>query len=87
VRRIVAAWRDRPDRSIVVPTWQGQRGHPTLVGWGHVAGIRAHPAGEGLNAYFRRHAGETLELAVNSAAVVEDLDTPEDYERLLRGLC
>jgi CTP:molybdopterin cytidylyltransferase MocA len=86
VYQVATAWLASPGRSIVVPTWQGQRGHPTLVAWQHVPGIRAHPAGAGLNTYFRLHAEVTLELPVDSAAVVEDLDTPEDYERLLRGL-
>jgi molybdenum cofactor cytidylyltransferase len=86
VSQLVAAWRASPGRSIVVPTWQGRRGHPTLVAWNHVAGIRAHPPGAGLNTYFRLHAEQTLELPVDSAAVVEDLDTPEDYERLLSEL-
>ncbi len=86
VRRLVEARRQRPDRSIIVPTWQGKRGHPALLAWGHVAGIRGHPPGEGLNTYLRRHAEHSLELPVDSRAVVEDLDTPEDYERLLREL-
>jgi molybdenum cofactor cytidylyltransferase len=84
VRRLVAAWREGAG-SIIVPTWQGKRGHPTLVAWSHVTGIRGHPAGQGLNTYFRLHAEQTLEVPVDSAAVVEDLDTPEDYERLLRS--
>jgi molybdenum cofactor cytidylyltransferase len=71
-----------PDRSIFVPTFQGRRGHPTLIGWKHVADIRAHPAGEGLNTYLRGQAEEVMELSVASAAVLCDLDTPEDYERL-----
>jgi molybdenum cofactor cytidylyltransferase len=82
IRGLIAAPRE-PGRSIVVPTWQGRRGHPTLIGWGHVAGIRAHPAGEGLNAYLRGQAALTLEVPAAGPAVVEDLDTPEDYERLL----
>jgi molybdenum cofactor cytidylyltransferase len=81
-RGLIAAPR-QPGRSIVVPTWQGRRGHPTLIGWGHVWGIRAHPSGEGLNAYLRGQAALTVEVPAASAAVVEDLDTPEDYERLL----
>jgi molybdenum cofactor cytidylyltransferase len=81
LRRARAA---RPEASVVVPTWGGKRGHPTLVAWKHVAGIRARPPGEGLNAYFRRCAGEVLEVAAASAAVLADLDTPEDYERVLR---
>jgi molybdenum cofactor cytidylyltransferase len=70
--------------SLVVPTFQGRRGHPTLIGWEHVAGLRAHPPGEGVNAYLRLHRERTLELAVDSDAVLCDLDTPEDYERLRR---
>jgi molybdenum cofactor cytidylyltransferase len=85
VRRLIAAWRTT-DASILVPTWQGRRGHPTLIGWSHLAGIKAHPAGEGLNAYLRRHQHETLELPADNACVIEDVDTPEDYERLLRSL-
>ena len=84
IRGLIAA-RPQPGRSIVVPTWQGRRGHPTLIGWGHVAGMRALPAGLGLNAYLRRHTAETLEVAVGTADVLNDLDTPEDYERLLRS--
>ncbi len=40
--------------SIIVPTYQGQRGHPTWLAWEHVAGIRALPRGLGLNAYLRK---------------------------------
>jgi molybdenum cofactor cytidylyltransferase len=77
---------DRGDATILIPTWQGRRGHPALISWRHVAGIRAHPAAEGLNTYLRAHEGETREVPVSSASVVEDLDTPEDYERLLRSM-
>jgi gamma-glutamylcyclotransferase (GGCT)/AIG2-like uncharacterized protein YtfP len=76
-----------PDKSILVPTHGGRRGHPTLIGWKHVAGIRALPAGSGLNAYLRQQAGETLEVPVNSPGVLCDLDTPEDYERLTAARC
>jgi molybdenum cofactor cytidylyltransferase len=76
------ARREKPDCSIFVPTWQGKRGHPTLIAWKHVAGMRAHPVGEGLNAYLRLHASATC-LVAATAVVVQDLDTPEDYERLL----
>jgi molybdenum cofactor cytidylyltransferase len=82
VRQLCIAYARQPGQTILVPTYEGRRGHPTLVEWRHVAGIRAIPAGEGLNAYFRAHAGETLELPVGNAGVLCDLDTPEDYEQL-----
>jgi molybdenum cofactor cytidylyltransferase len=71
-----------PGRTIFVPTHEGRRGHPTLVAWKHVPGIRVHPAGQGLNTYLRRQAAQIQEVAVASAEVLRDLDTPEDYERL-----
>jgi molybdenum cofactor cytidylyltransferase len=84
VRQLGQARAAHPDRSIFIPVFAGRRGHPTLIGWKHVAGVRAHPAGQGLNAYLRLHGAETLEVPVTSADVLRDLDTPEDYERLLR---
>jgi molybdenum cofactor cytidylyltransferase len=70
-------------RSIVAPTYAGKRGHPVLLAWKHVHGVRNHPPGEGLNTYLRRHEAATLELAVDTPDILTDLDTPEDYARLL----
>jgi molybdenum cofactor cytidylyltransferase len=71
-----------PEASILIPTFEGKRGHPALIAWKHVGGIRALPCGEGLNVYLRQHAAETLEVPVESASILIDLDTPEDYDRL-----
>jgi molybdenum cofactor cytidylyltransferase len=86
VRGLIEARRREPAYSVFVPTFGGRRGHPTLIDWKHVAGMRAHPIGEGLNAYLRRCAAETLAVPVEDAGVLADLDTPEDYERLRRAL-
>jgi molybdenum cofactor cytidylyltransferase len=74
----------RSDFSIALPTHAGQRGHPALIRWRHLPGIRAFPPAQGLNAYLRRFQQETLELPVESPDMLLDLDTPEDYERLCR---
>jgi CTP:molybdopterin cytidylyltransferase MocA len=84
VQQLLAERAARTERSIFIPTHAGRRGHPALIGWRHVAGIRASPAGEGLNAYLRRHAAETCEVAMPWPDVLLDLDTPEDYERCCR---
>ncbi len=84
VRQLLEA-RAAADRSIVIPTCAGRRGHPVLIDWGHVQAIRALPAGRGLNLYFRQAQGQTLEVPVESEAVLCDLDTPADYERLREG--
>jgi CTP:molybdopterin cytidylyltransferase MocA len=71
-----------PACSIAVPVHEGRRGHPTLIRWRQVAGIRALPAGAGINVYLRERAAETLEVPTADAGVLADLDTPDDYERL-----
>jgi molybdenum cofactor cytidylyltransferase len=84
IRQLVHCWPPDAPHSIVIPTYQGKRGHPTLIGWRHVAGIRALPPDRGLNRYIREHAANTLEFALDCPGVVCDLDTPEDYEKLLK---
>jgi len=84
VRQLLAARAAHPEASIFIPIFGGQRGHPALIAWKHVAGMRALSSGQGLNVYLRRQTPETLELVVDTDAVLCDLDTPEDYERLRR---
>jgi molybdenum cofactor cytidylyltransferase len=86
VVRVLQARRDTPRCSIIVPTFEGRRGHPALIDWTHVPAIRALPQGVGLNVYLRQHEPDTLEVPVESASVLCDLDTPEEYERLLKRL-
>jgi molybdenum cofactor cytidylyltransferase len=82
VYELIAAFASDAGRSIFIPTHSGRRGHPALIAWKHVEGIRAVPHDRGINAYFRERAPDVREVAVSSAGVLCDLDTPEDYERL-----
>ena len=86
VRRLCEVYADRRSRSILVPVFEGRRGHPTLIAWRHVAGVRALPDGQGINAYLRSHVEDIAEVPAGSDAVLCDLDTPEDYERLWREI-
>jgi molybdenum cofactor cytidylyltransferase len=79
---LLAARKAHPERSVLVPSFGGRRGHPVWMRWSCVAGIRALPPGVGINVYLREHAAEVLEVPVAAESVLWDLDTPEDYERL-----
>jgi molybdenum cofactor cytidylyltransferase len=83
VRQLLQARASYPEQSIFIPTWQGKRGHPPLIGWQHVAGMRALPAGQGLHIYLRQQPAATREVPVDSPDVLVDLDTPDDYQQLL----
>ena len=67
--------------SIVVPTYQGRRGHPVLLAWSHVAALERFDRNLGLDAYIRQQP-DVRELPVPTAGILADLDTPEDYRRL-----
>jgi molybdenum cofactor cytidylyltransferase len=84
VQQLTEARAGHPQFSVIIPTFEGRRGHPPLIAWKHVAGIRALPHELGLNAYLRQCEAQTLELPVAGSDILFDLDTPEDYTRLLR---
>lgn len=85
VRAVLEEATRSPRWSIFVPTWNGRRGHPTCFRWEHAAKILQVPEGKGLNAYIRERGEQTCEVPCSSEAILWDLDTPADYERLLDG--
>lgn len=83
VRRVVEAYRSG-SRGIVIPTFGGKRGHPALVDlrkYRH--DIFALCGDAGLKPVMRGHPDDTLELPVDDAAILWDIDTPEDYREEL----
>jgi molybdenum cofactor cytidylyltransferase len=85
IRAVMRARSDEPNRSIIIPTFQGKRGHPALIAWKHVAALQELPPDQGINVHLRSQAAETLLLPVAAEQILCDLDTPEDYERLVRS--
>jgi molybdenum cofactor cytidylyltransferase len=82
VRQLREQFASSPPQPILVPTYQGKRGHPTLFCWSEVAGIRAYPANLGLNSYLRANSSRVCEVAVAKPGVLSDIDEPADYEHL-----
>ena len=44
------------------------------------------PKDVGINSYLHAQANEVLELPVTDAGILANLDTPEDYARLMERL-
>ncbi len=87
IDRVLAAYAaslSRPGAPrIWVPRCGAKRGHPVLFSWALAAEVSRLAAGEGLNALVDRHDVGYVE--VERTAIADDLDTPEDYERLRPG--
>ncbi len=66
--------------AIIVPRYAGQRGHPVLFPWPLAAEVEQLDSSEGVNTLLGRH--RILELDVEDPDILQDVDTPEDYQRL-----
>lgn len=69
---------DSPE--ILIPEVAGKRGHPVLFPWRLASEATRLPEGEGLNSLVARHAVRLVPC--DDGAILEDLDTPDDYQRL-----
>jgi molybdenum cofactor cytidylyltransferase len=65
---------------LALPVFRGQRGHPLAIGPALIPEIETLDLAVGLKQLRDRHLAELLEVAVEDAGVVQDVDTPEDYE-------
>jgi molybdenum cofactor cytidylyltransferase len=69
---------------IVIPTYDGKKGHPILLDLNLKDEILQMDDNEGLRQVVREHQDEVSFIEVTSSAILEDCDFPEDYERLLK---
>lgn len=76
-----------PDRhGIVYPVFDGQRGHPPLITTRYKDEILRDGGREGLRGLLARHEQEAYDVEVKDDTVLLDMDTQEDYRRLLNQL-
>jgi molybdenum cofactor cytidylyltransferase len=64
------------------PVFHGKRGHPLGVAPRLIPEIETLDLAIGLRQLRDRHEAELLEVPVEDAGVVQDVDTPEDYEQI-----
>src|SRR5205085_10082746 len=65
---------------MLVPTFEGRRGHPLLIDARYREEIATLDPDVGLRGLLQRHPDDLLLSPVSIEAVVRDLDTREEYE-------
>jgi molybdenum cofactor cytidylyltransferase len=79
IQALCAAWA-KHGTGIVMPEWNGKRGHPTLFAWPLAAEVAEIPADSGLNWLVRKHADSLHVIETSDHSVLADLDRPDDYK-------
>ena len=70
----------------VIPTFGERRGHPVIWGRDLFGELLESPGAtrEGARAVLHKHEAEIVAVPVDDPAVIDQVNTPEDYERLVR---
>ena len=69
---------------IVIPAYEGRKGHPILVDNGAIPGLLAYKGGMGLKGAISSFGSAVHVLELDDRGVIMDADSPEDYRKLLR---
>lgn len=83
VERVVERFREAGE-AISIPTYEGRRGHPVLFARSVFEELLAAPEDEGARSVVRASPERVVEVPVRDPAILEDIDTPEAYEELVR---
>ncbi len=79
--RSLAACFDEGSADIVIPTWRGRRGHPSIFHRRLFPELLDPDLPEGARTVVRRHPTRVRECVVDDAGVIADIDTPSEYRR------
>ncbi|MGB4676022.1 MAG: hypothetical protein WBH90_04790, partial [Aggregatilineales bacterium] len=66
---------------IIAPAYQGRRGHPVLFDRATWEMVMALPTGTAPRALLSARPEDVVELEVDTPSILQDIDTPDDYEQ------
>lgn len=83
---LLAVYEAHPECSIVIPRFQGQRGNPIVFAAAYAPEVAAGRKLIGCRKLAQQYPEETFYFEAGHDRYTTDLDTPEDYRRVLERL-
>ena len=80
MRTVLMAYHEAKGR-LIAPSYDHKRGHPVLIDHAFWPEIMALEPGQAPRDFIRAHDSEIYHLLVDTATVLSDIDTPDDYQR------
>ncbi len=84
LRQLVQVF-DESRAPVVIPTHQGRRGHPVVIGRPLFDELKSLGPSAGANAIVRKHREATQFVEVNDPGILLDIDDLESYRWLIEG--
>lgn len=75
----------KANKNIVVPVYRGQRGNPVILDVTYKEAILDVVGETGCRRVIKRNPDKVLVVEMETDHVIRDVDTMEEYERLVRG--
>jgi molybdenum cofactor cytidylyltransferase len=79
IAHLIAVFEERRP-GLLIPNFNGRRGHPLLIDARYREEIAALDAEVGLRELLQRHPDDIFHLPVDVEAIIRDMDTREEYE-------
>lgn len=76
---------DKHQRGIVVPVYQGRRGHPVIFSIKYKPELLRLEGDQGARQIIQSHPEDVLEVAFDTADILTDIDDEADYRSLLKN--
>jgi molybdenum cofactor cytidylyltransferase len=80
---LIATFQECRRGSVLVPTYQGRRGNPVVIDYGHREAILSSGRKLGCRWFIDENPDLVETIEMDNDHVVFDIDTPEDYGRLV----
>lgn len=80
INRVITSYQETA-RGLVVPVFRGKRGHPVILAARYLPELINLNADIGARIILRAHPEDILEVEVDSEAILQDIDSPEDYKK------
>jgi len=82
IDKVIDAYK-QTGKGIIVPAYKRDRGHPVLIHIKYLEEVQSLSADVGLRGIVYNHPEDTLEIEVESPAILKDIDNPDDYNKEL----
>lgn len=83
---LIEAFKSDIKHSIQVPFYLGQKANPVIFAQKHFDEILNHNEMNGCSEVVKRNKETVHQLSVSSNRFIQDIDTPEDYQNLLKTI-